>query len=157
MDTLITGLVWFGAIGCGLMAGVYFTFSAFAMKSLGSIEAPAGIAAMQAINDVILQSAFLPLFFATSIASAIAVVLYAVLDGVAGGHWMALAGGIYFVGMFLCTVFFNVPLNNRLKAVDPASAEGKEVWAMYLKTWTRWNHLRTVASTVACVLFILAI
>lgn len=156
-DTLVAALLWFGAIGCGIMAGVYFTFSAFAMKSLAGINASAGIAAMQSINDVILRSAFMPLFFGTSLASAIAVLLYVVSPGVSGGIWMALAGGIYFAGMFLCTIFFNVPLNNKLKDVDPTSTVGEEVWTMYLRVWTRWNHLRTVASTIACALFIQAI
>ncbi|MDJ0758893.1 MAG: DUF1772 domain-containing protein [Woeseiaceae bacterium] len=157
MNTLVTALLWFGAIGCGVMAGAYFTFSAFVMKSLESIDTAAGISAMQSINDVILKSAFMPLFFGTSLASAIAVVVYAMDPGASGGAWMALAGGTYFVGMFLCTVFFNVPLNNKLKAVDPGSAEGAAVWQTYLHTWTRWNHVRTVASTIACAFFIQAI
>ena len=157
MDAFVTALLWFGAIGCGIMAGVYFTFSAFVMKSLASIDAPAGIAAMQSINDVILRSAFMPLFFGTSLAAAAAVLLHVVSSAPAGGIWMVLAGGIYFVGMFLCTVFFNVPLNNKLKAVDSSSSHGEDVWKMYLRVWTRWNHVRTLASTIACAFFIQAI
>lgn len=157
MDTFVTVLLWFGAIGCGIMAGVYFTFSAFAMKSLAGIDASAGIAAMQSINDVILRSAFMPLFFGTSLAAAIAVLLYVVSPGSSGGIWMALAGGIYFAGMFLCTVFFNVPLNNKLKDVDPTSSLGEEVWNMYLRVWTRWNHVRTLTSTIASAFFVRAI
>ena len=156
-DTLITALLWFAAIGCGVMAGVYFTFSAFVMRSLASIDTPAGIAAMQAINDVIVKSTFLPLFFGTSIAAAITVGLYAAIPAYPGGIWMALGGATYFVGMFLCTIFFNVPLNNQLKAVDPTSAHGAEVWKTYLRVWTRWNHLRTLTSTMACAFFIQAI
>jgi uncharacterized membrane protein len=157
MDTFVTALLWSGAIGCGVMAGVYFTFSGFVMKSLASIDASAGIAAMQSINDVILRSTFMPLFFGTSLAAAAAVLLYVMTPEFSGGIWMALAGGIYFAGMFLCTVVFNVPLNNQLKAVDPASSDGAEVWNMYLRVWTRWNHVRTVASIVASALFIQAI
>ena len=157
MDTFVTALLWFGAIGCGIMAGVYFTFSAFVMKSLESINASAGIAAMQSINDVILRSAFMPLFFGTSLAAAVAVLLYVVSPDSSGGIWMALAGGIYFAGMFLCTIFFNVPLNNKLKDVDLTSSDGADVWNMYLRVWTRWNHVRTLTSTIACAFFIRAI
>ena len=157
METFVTALLWFGAIGCGVMAGVYFTFSVFVMKSLASINTAAGIAAMQSINDVILRSAFMPLFFGTSLAAAVAVLLYVMNPESPGGTWMALAGGIYFAGMFLCTVFFNVPLNNKLKAVDPNSSQGEEVWNIYLRVWTRWNHVRTVTSTIACAFFIRAI
>ena len=36
-----------------------------------------------------------------------------------------IAGGLlYVVGMFVVTMVFNVPLNNALAAVDPASPEG---------------------------------
>ena len=157
MEIFVTALLWFGAVGCGIMAGVYFTFSAFVMKSLASIDTPAGIAAMQSINDLILRSAFMPLFFGTSLAAAVAVLLYAMGPNSPGGIWMALAGGIYFAGMFLCTVFFNVPLNNKLKAVDPTSSHGEEVWKEYLRVWTRWNHVRTLTSAIACAFFIRAI
>jgi len=44
---------------------------------------------------------------------------------------------------------FNVPLNNALAAVDPASADGARVWAGYFTRWTAWNHVRTVAALAA--------
>lgn len=59
------------------------------------------------------------------------------------------------IGMLGCTIAFNVPLNRRLDAAAPA--EGAALWARYLRQWTRWNHLRTVASLAACGLFIRAI
>ena len=156
MQLFLEGLIWFCAVGNGVMAGVYFTFSAFAMRALASIEAPAGIAAMQAINEVIQRSAFLPLFFATSLASAL--VAGATLLGLAEtGATAGVAGAVYVIGMFGCTVVFNVPLNERLDAVDPASEAGAERWAHYLRTWTRWNHVRTVACTLSMVLFVVAL
>ena len=33
MQILITGLLWFSAVGCGLLAGLYFAFSTFIMRS----------------------------------------------------------------------------------------------------------------------------
>ena len=150
-------LLCFGAISFGVMAGIYFTFSVFAMKSFAAIQPAAGIAAMQSINEIIVKSAFLPLFFATSLAALAAVILSLLDMSSSRSIWMGFGGGIYFVGMFLCTVFFNVPLNNKLAAVDPASPEGEQVWEMYLRVWTMWNHVRTVACTAACALFILAL
>ncbi len=70
---------------------------------------------------------------------------------------MLLASNIYFVGMFLCTMVLNVPLNNALAAVNPANAEAAQVWARHLQEWTLWNHVRTIASTVAFALYIAAI
>ena len=58
MEIVIDGLLWFTAISVGIMAGVYFTFSAFVMRSLDAIEAPAGMLAMQSINRIILKSVF---------------------------------------------------------------------------------------------------
>lgn len=46
---LTSGLLWFSAVGCGLMAGVYFAFSTFIMTALGRLDQAAGIAAMNAI------------------------------------------------------------------------------------------------------------
>ena len=64
---------------------------------------------------------------------------------------------LYVVGCVLVTVMFNVPLNNKLKAVNPESSDGTSLWSAYLTTWTAWNTVRTVASLAASVLFILAI
>jgi uncharacterized membrane protein len=51
----------------------------------------------------------------------------------------------------------NVPRNNRLAKADPASTEGARVWTAYLREWTAWNHVRTIASAAATVAFILAL
>ena len=58
---------------------------------------------------------------------------------------------------FVVTMLFNVPLNNALQTVDAASADAATTWARYLREWTIWNHVRTVASTAACASFIVAL
>ena len=157
MENLFNALLWFSAISVGLMAGVYFTFSAFLMRSLDAIDAPAGMIAMQSINRIIVKSSFLPIFFASSAACA-GLVALALLDLAAPGATAALAGGAtYVVGMFLVTVAGNVPLNNRLEATKADGPEGPDMWALYLKKWTAWNHLRTLACTVSMVLLVFAI
>jgi hypothetical protein len=45
----------------------------------------------------------------------------------------------------------NVPLNDKLAAVDPTSANAGLTWANYLKTWTAWNHVRAVAALAAAL------
>jgi uncharacterized membrane protein len=42
-------------------------------------------------------------------------------------------------------------------SVDPISAESTQVWAHFLTNWPFWNHVRTIACTMAMVLFIYAI
>ncbi len=147
---LLTTLV----IGAGLMAGVYFAFSGFIMRSLDRLDAENAVDAMNAINEVILRSWFMPLFFGSSL-------LYLLLAVLALFDWsdpnaplLLIAGLTYFGGMFLCTIFFNVPLNNRLAKTKDGSIDKTQLWSHYYKYWTRWNHLRTSSSLVACMLSI---
>ena len=151
---VIAALLWFSAVGCGLLAGLYFAFSTFIMTSLGRVGPAAGIAAMNAINVDIVKSLFMPLFFGTTLTSSVLAVVGLLRWGEPGALALLAGGVIYVVGMFVVTMVFNVPLNNALAAVDPASGEGATAWARYLKDWTTWNHVRTVACTVTTILFI---
>lgn len=157
IEPIITGLLWFSAIGCGLLAGLYFAFSTFVMKALGRIDQAAGITAMNAINTTIVQSLFMPFFLGTTLTS-LTLAITALFRWNEPGTMAMVAGGLLYVGgMFVVTMVFNVPLNDALAAVAPASAEAGSLWARYLRDWTMWNHVRTISSTVACALFIAAI
>ena len=157
MQFIVTGLLWFSAIGCGLLAGLYFSFSTFIMTALDRAGQVAGVTAMNAINTEIVRSLFMPFFLGTTLSSlALAILALFRLDTPAAAAIIA-GGLIYVVGMFVVTAVFNVPLNNALAAVDPASAEAAGVWARYLNDWTLWNHARTISSIVASALFIAAI
>jgi uncharacterized membrane protein len=157
LQPVITGLLWFSAVGCGLLGGLYFAFSTFIMTAFGRIGQAAGIMAMNAINTVIVQSLFMPLFLGTTLTSLLLAIAAIFRWDEPAAAAMVAGGVLYVVGMFVCTVIFNVPLNNALAAVDPASAEAASLWARYLNDWTLWNHVRTVSSTAACALFIWAI
>lgn len=154
---LTSGLLWFAAIGCALMAGVYFAFSAFIMFAFARIAPTHGIAAMVAINEVILRSLFMPLFAGTTLAALILMGIGTFRWSEPGSFAMVVGGGFYVVGMFVVTMVCNVPLNSelvRLGATDPAA---HEVWNRYVANWTRWNHVRTVASAAAAAAFIVAL
>lgn len=153
-STIITILLWAAALGSGIIAGVYFAFSGFIMQAFDKIEVSQSIAAMNSINKTILRSFFMPLFFGSSIISVLLIIVSFAHWGEAGAELMLMAGVIYFVGMFACTVLFNVPLNNLLAQLNSESVNAQQVWSHYLKTWTNWNHLRTVSSLVTCVLCI---
>jgi uncharacterized membrane protein len=73
MPNLIRYLLWFSAISCGLLAGVYFAFSTFIMPALGRIAAVHGVSAMNSINSTILRSLFMPFFFVTTLVSLVLV------------------------------------------------------------------------------------
>jgi len=155
IEPAISALLWLSALGCAVMAGLYFAFSAFIMRALGEIDRAAGIAAMVAINRVILRSAFMPVFLGSTLTS-VALVVMALLDWGEPGAAAMLAGAlIYILGMFGVTMAFNVPLNNRLIAVGAGGDDG--IWALYLTVWTRWNHVRTAASLAGLVLLVVAL
>ena len=48
-------LTLLAALGSALMAGTFFAFSTFVMGALGRLRPPAGIAAMQSINIVVIN------------------------------------------------------------------------------------------------------
>ena len=156
-DTLVHYLLWFGAIGCTMLGGLYFAFSTFIMTALGRIDPAAGIGAMNSINATIVRSLFLPLFLGTTLASAVLAIVGVLRLGHPGGAVMLAGGCIYVVGMFVCTMICNVPLNNALAVRGLSPEEAASVWSRYLKQWTMWNHVRTVASTAAGALYIAAI
>ena len=153
-SSIVTALLWTAALSSGLIAGIYFAFSAFIMQAFGKIDAAHSIAAMNSINKTILRSLFMPLFFGSSIISVLLIVVAFAEWGEAGTGLTLIAGAVYFFGMFVCTVLFNVPLNNSLAKLDDTSDSAYRVWSHYLKTWTNWNHLRTVSSLVTCIICI---
>ncbi|WP_050626475.1 DUF1772 domain-containing protein [Bradyrhizobium viridifuturi] len=156
-NILTSGLLWFSALGCGLLAGLYFAFSAFVMTALGRIDQAAGISAMNAISVDIVRSLFMPVFLGTTLSCAVLVVLGGLRWQEPGAIAMICGGTLYVLGMFVVTIVFNVPLNDQLAATDPASAAAAPVWARYLTDWTFWNHVRTITSFAATALFIAAI
>jgi uncharacterized membrane protein len=151
---IVTILLWVTALSSGVMAGVYFAFSAFVMRAFGTLEPAQAVTAMNAVNITILRSLFMPLFFGSSIISALLVVAGVMSWGEAGAGMALLAGAIYFFGMFACTVLFNVPLNNALGSLAPNSTDDFQLWTHDLQTWTNWNHLRTISSFLTCSLCI---
>ncbi|WP_137861464.1 MULTISPECIES: anthrone oxygenase family protein [unclassified Sphingomonas] len=153
---LVPGLLWFSAIGCGLMAGLYYAFSTFIMTALGRIAPASGMAAMNAINVDILRSSFLPLFLATTVAAGLLAAAGALRWGEPGSLAMLAGGTLYLLGMFGVTMLFNVPLNDALTAAGDGGGSA-EIWARYVREWTMWNHVRTLSSTAALALFVVAL
>jgi uncharacterized membrane protein len=155
MQGLLFVLTLLAALGSGLMAGLFFAFSAFIMQAFAKRSAAVGIAAMQSINTTILNPIFFSVFFGTAVLS-LALALLAVMEWSDAGSGWRLAGALlYLIGSIGITMRFNVPLNNRLDQVASDSPEGATFWSHYLSTWTPWNHVRTVGCLGATASFIL--
>ena len=153
----MSGLTLAAALGAGLVAGIFFAFSAFIMAALGRLRPENGISAMQSINVVVLNPVFFFVFCGTAIAALILAI--AALAGWSPSRSLYLLAGalLYLAGTIFVTMAFNVPLNNRLASVGAKSAEGASVWNTYLSAWTAWNHVRTIAALAACAAFIMAL
>jgi uncharacterized membrane protein len=155
MFSWILMLMLLTTLGSGVMAGVFFAFSTFVMQALGRRPAPVGIAAMQSINETILNPIFFSVFFGTALLSLVLGVWSLVGWNDAGAGWRIAGALLYLGGSIGITMQFNLPLNNHLAKIAPDSAEGAELWALYLREWTAWNHIRTIACIGATVSFIL--
>jgi uncharacterized membrane protein len=152
LQSLHTVLTTFAALGCGLIAGVFFAFSAFVMKSLGRLPPAQGIAAMQSINIVVINPIFLGVFLGTALACII-LGASSVVQWRTPGALLNLAGSLcYLIGTIGVTRGFNIPLNNALAEADPNSDQAVGIWSFYLKRWTAWNHVRTFAALAAAAL-----
>ena len=140
-------------LGAAIIGGGLFVFSSFIMPSLARLQPPAGIAAMQSINVVVINVSFIGTFMATA---ALSIAILFINVGEAGSladRLTDIGAVLYLVGTFLVTVRGNVPLNNELAAVDADNAESVAVWNRYLERWTRLNTLRTAAALLAVVSF----
>lgn len=145
-----------GAVGSGVVAGILFAFSSFVMRSLDEIPAGARVSAMQHINDKIVNPLFV-LFFAGTAVLSVYLVIVGVDDSTGGDRSARLGAVLYLLGVIAVTTTQNIPLNNRLDAVDPDGDDAGEMWRWYSRRWLRWNHLRTVAAVAAAVCFCLAV
>jgi uncharacterized membrane protein len=156
----MTTLAWITAmtaVGNGIMAGVYFTFSTFVVQALAALGERDGAAGMVSINRVILSSPFMPLFFATT-ALNVGLAIHAALHWSDPSSRLVLLGAVvYVVGMFVVTAAFNVPLNEELRRAFEAQGATGQLWLRYVRDWTRYNHVRTVASVVGCGVLIVAL
>jgi uncharacterized membrane protein len=144
------------ALGCGLIAGSFFAFSTFVMKALGRLPAPHGIAAMQSINVVVINPWFMTAFLGTAVLCAVTAITSLLQWPDPGAAFLLAGSALYLAGTFLATMLFNVPLNDALARITPASPEGASLWAAYLSRWTVWNHVRTAAALAALTSFMIA-
>jgi uncharacterized membrane protein len=156
-SNLIFVLTLLTALGCGLIAGAFFAFSSFIMAALGRVPPSQGIASMQSINIVVINPVFLGVFLGTAVLCVLLAVFSLLNWNTPGSAWLLAGCLLYFFGTFVVTMAFNVPLNNALAAVDPASAEGARVWENYLNAWTIWNTVRTIASLASMALVIIGL
>lgn len=143
-----------GILGCSIVSGVLFAFSVFVMPALSRLPVAQGAAAMQAINVAALTPLVMLVLFGTA-AVCLAIAVGAVRALGFPGAWLPLLGSLlYLVGVVGVTALANVPRNNALAALDPQSTGAAAYWGTYLREWTTWNGVRTLASGLAAIALI---
>ncbi|HZA46080.1 MAG TPA: anthrone oxygenase family protein [Rubrobacter sp.] len=145
------------ALGCGLIAGVFFAFSTFVMPALRRLAPAHGISAMQSINKLAVTPAFMTALFGTA-AACLGMVAWAMISWGERPAELVLAGcALYIVGPIGVMIARNVPLNDILATLHPQGADATGRWDEYVARWTAWNHVRTAASLAAAALLTVAL
>lgn len=157
VEQVLFALTLFAALGCGLVAGVFFAFSTFVMKALSRLPPGEGIVAMQSINVVVLNPWFLGAFLGTAAACVLALISSLLRWHEPGAIYIFVGSTLYLIGSLLVTIVFNVPRNEALASVVPAAPNSASLWAVYVAGWTAWNHVRTAASLAAAASFSVAL
>jgi uncharacterized membrane protein len=135
----------------GLMAGVFGIYSNAIMPGLRRTDDRTFVAAFQSIDRAIINPAFMVTFVGTLALTALAAVLHLTGERRSMLPWISAAFVLYLL-VFVITIGVNVPRNNEIKAAgdidrmtDPHGVRERFDEAR----WVRWNHVRTLASTVA--------
>ena len=79
MSAILYAATLVTALGCGLIAGVFFAFSTFVMPALKRLKPEEGIAAMQSINILAVTPVFMAVLFGTA-AACLGLVVWAVIS-----------------------------------------------------------------------------
>ncbi|ADB35956.1 conserved hypothetical protein [Kribbella flavida DSM 17836] len=143
-------------LGTALMGGVFFAFGTAVMGSLQRMPAGQGATAMNLINVRIQNPLFLLVFVGTALVCLALAVLAFVRD-TPGRWWLVAGAALYLIGVVVVSFAINIPLNDQLAAVDPASAAGAAEWSAYLAKWNPANNLRAVACALGVLAFGLAL
>jgi Predicted integral membrane protein len=156
MDWIST-LAFVGALGSGLMAGMFYVFSFCIMPALARVPPENGMRVMQEINVTVLVPIFLAVFIGMAALSLAAIILGGANLNRVDGWPLVLGGLFYLLGTFGVTMARNVPRNEALAKAAPESAGGQALWSTYLTEWTFWNHVRSIAAFLALAAFVYAI
>ncbi|MDP2575879.1 DUF1772 domain-containing protein [Vibrio penaeicida] len=144
-DSLLMVLEIVTFVTTSLLAGLYFIFYNTVMPVLKERKTPE---VMVRINEVILNKGFFTVFFSSPLSS-ILCILIILHQEQAPTMLLFLFGAGLAISGFLITLFFNVPLNNRLK---DSGTQLNQTWQHYLQKWGRWNAIRGCLSLVSITL-----
>ena len=144
---------------CSLVAGFLFAFAVVIMPGIRKLGDREFLRAFQEIDGVIQRGH--PLFGLVWLGSALMLLIGLVLGvgQVVGPEriLLALAGGVYLLGVQVPTFIINVPLNNELQALDVAGAgeaDCRSARERFEPRWNRWNAVRTALAVLTSAMLV---
>ena len=144
---------------CSLVAGFLFAFAVVIMPGIRNLGDREFLRAFQAIDGVIQRGQ--PLFGLVWLGSVLTLVAGLALGvgQVAGLEklFLAIAGGVYLLGVQLPTFLVNIPLNNELQALDFEEADAascRTARERFEPRWNRWNTIRTALAVLASAMLV---
>jgi uncharacterized membrane protein len=141
----------------GLMAGIFFTWSNAIKPGIGKLNDLEYLRALQSMNRVILNKAFMGIFLGSIIAVALVPVFYFKLFPNNIFWIFVLALVTYWIGVFGTTAFGNIPLNEILDKVNLEPLNLEEITALRTRIEVKWNNLNLIRSISSGITFALLI
>jgi len=148
------------AFFCSLVAGFLLAFAAVVMPGIRNLGDREFLRAFREIDGIIQRGH--PLFGLVWLGSVLVLVIGLALGlgHVVGFDRMllALAGGVYLLGVQVPTFIVNVPLNNELQALDVDVANEsacRSARERFEPRWNRWNTIRTALAALTSAMLIL--
>jgi len=147
--TIFDAALLAAAFLCALTAGLLFAFAVVVMPGIRDLPDRDFLRAFKGMDRVIQHNE--PRFLLVWVGSVLSLVV-ALLTGIgalAGAERLMLIGAaaVYLLCVQLPTIVVNIPLNNRLQALDLDALDAAALRAArnaFEERWTRWNAFRTV-------------
>ena len=162
IETIFTNMLILAAFLCTLATGFILLFAIVVMPGIGTLSDRDFLRAFQVIDRVIQNSQ--PLFILVWAGSVAALLIAALLgfrqlEGISR-ILIIVAAVLYIVGVQLPTGTVNIPLNNRVQALDlnalDEAAQATERQRFETR-WNRWNIIRTAFASSTSILLLIVL
>ncbi|MGN8647976.1 anthrone oxygenase family protein [Gracilibacillus sp. HCP3S3_G5_1] len=157
LDHIHVLLIVVTIIGIGINAGIYFAFSTFIMNALSQTSPEKAITTMKLINIHILNVWFGIVFGGSSFLCILLGIITIFTWNGSVSIIILIGSFLFLIGTIAVTMFYNVPLNEKLDKSEASASDANKIWDYYLQHWTKWNHVRTVSSICSMVCFLLVL
>ena len=145
------------AVLTALVAGLFYAWSVSITQGLLRVSDSEYVSAMQSTNRAIQNPVFLITFMGTQLLLPVCAFLF---YRQTTRFWLILAAtAVYTIGVIGVTFLGNIPLNNKLDKFELKFVTAQEIAQQRKDFETPWNNLntvRTVSSTLAIILVIIA-